>query len=168
MYCKLIEDTVKELRGQKIEVYKEADIDFKIKGFIPKYYISDLNQRLEFYRRLYLANDLEMVKSLEEELIDRFGSLPDASEKLIKLLEVKILCQKLSILQVKSKADGIYFEFDKENKIPAKTVVSMLDENLKFDSEYRLKLMPSQNGWKEDLLLFKDYLIKLEDAFVQK
>jgi len=168
LYCKLIEDTVKELRGQKVEAHKEAEVDFKIKGFIPKYYISDLNQRLEFYRRLYLANDLETAESLEEELVDRFGALPDPAEKLVKLLEIKILCQKLDIVKVESKSGWIYLEFDKDNNMPAETVVGLLDKNLKFDSEYRLKMLSPQNGWKDDLRLFKAYLIKLGNACVEK
>ncbi len=167
LYCKLIEDTVKELRGQKVEAHKESEVDFKIKGFIPKYYISDLNQRLEFYRRLYLANDLETAESLEEELVDRFGTMPDPVEKLTKLLEIKILCQKLDIIKVDLKAGWIYLEFDKNNNMPAEAVVNLLDKNFKFDSEFRLKILSPKKGWKEDLQIVKGYLIKLGKTKVE-
>ena len=164
LYCKLIEDTVKELRGEKIEAHRESEIDFKIKGFIPKYYISDLNQRLEFYRRLYLINDLQAATDLEEELTDRFGAFPEPVEKLLKLLEVKILCQKLNILKAELKAGWFYLNVGKNNTIPPEAIVNILDKNFKFDSDYRLKILSPQKGWKEDIRLVKEYLLRLGKA----
>ena len=45
LYCNLIEETVKELKGEKVEQKIEPELDLQLKGFIPKFYISDLNQR---------------------------------------------------------------------------------------------------------------------------
>ncbi|MFQ5445102.1 MAG: transcription-repair coupling factor, partial [Nitrospinales bacterium] len=107
LYCKLIEDTVKEIKGEKVETRIEPEIDLQTKGYIPKDYIPDLNQRLEIYRRLHLMSDMESMKAIEDEMVDRFGRPPEPVEKLLLLLEIKILCQKLHISKARIQKDEV-------------------------------------------------------------
>ena len=61
LYCKLVEDMVKDIRGEKVEPRIEVEIDLLVKGFIPNEYVPDLNQRLDLYRRIQLAGDINEV-----------------------------------------------------------------------------------------------------------
>ena len=90
MFCVYIDGLLKELKDEKVERSTEPEINLMLKGFIPKNYIPDLNQRLEVYRRLYLINDREYLDSIKDELLDRYGGFPEAVEKFLVLLEIKI------------------------------------------------------------------------------
>ena len=132
MYCKLIEETVKEIQGQKVDIQIEPEIDLMVKGHIPTDYIEILNQRLEIYRRIQLINELDECQSLNGELQDRYGAIPEPVEKLMELLEIRVLCQKLHISKVKLKGHQAYLTVEPETPVTPQTIASLVDKRLKF------------------------------------
>ncbi|MBI5428609.1 MAG: transcription-repair coupling factor [Nitrospinae bacterium] len=164
LYCKLIEDTVKEMRGEKIESRIEPEVDVQIKGFIPKDYIPDLNQRLEVYRRLLLVGDLEALRNLEEELADRYGALPEPAQKLAALLRIKVLCQKLRVSKAILRVDTVYLNIEPTTPMSSGKAAGCLDKRLRFASEYRMTLVLDRKGWKQDVEMLTSYLEKLAEA----
>ena len=101
LYCKLVEDMIKDIRGEKVEPRIETEIDLFIKGYIPNDYVPDLNQRLELYRRIQIISSKKECFELSREIIDRFGPYPESVEKLMILLEIRVLCQSLHISKAK-------------------------------------------------------------------
>ena len=101
LYCQMVEESVKEIKGEKILAKIEPEIDLQIKGYIPKDYISDLNQRLDIYRRLQLLSDTSGISLMTSEMQDRYGPLPEPVAKLLAILEIKLYCQKLHISRAK-------------------------------------------------------------------
>jgi len=97
LYCKLVEDMVKDIRGKKSDPRIETELDLMVKGFIPKDYVPDLNQRLDFYRRIQVASEYEEGLAVASELEDRYGPHPESVAKLLALLEIRMLCQKIHI-----------------------------------------------------------------------
>lgn len=164
LYCKLIEDTVKELKGEKVEHNIEPEINFMMKGFIPKDYIPDLNQRLEIYRRLYLVSDPEYIDSIKNELLDRYGSLPEPVEKLLRLLEIKILCQKLHISRADLRRDGVYLTIETTTPISSRKLTGLLDDQLRLVSENQIALTTKRQNWRNDTEVVKYYLQQLLSA----
>ena len=77
----------KEHAKKKIEVIIESDISM----LIPESYIDDENIRLEIYQRLAAANSFDEIKSVKDELTDRFGKLPDEVVSLLKHIELKLM-----------------------------------------------------------------------------
>lgn len=161
LYCKLIEETVREIKGEKIDSRIEPEIDFMVKGFIPKDYIQDLNQRLEIYRRIQLIGELEELEALAGELVDRYGKLPEPVEKLLKLLGIKILCQKLHISLAKFRGDSALLTFEPSTPIPPEGIAPLLDGQMSFLSEFEVKIKIERKGWREDLEIVGHYLQKL-------
>ena len=51
LYCKLMEETVRELKGEEPITGFDPQVRLPIKGFIPKEFVGDLNQRLDLYKR---------------------------------------------------------------------------------------------------------------------
>lgn len=164
LYCKLIEDTIKELKGEKIDQKIEAEVDFQVKGFIPKDYIPDLNQRLEIYRRMYLAGEIEYLGSIEDELKDRYGEIPEPVEKIIRTLEVKILCQKLHISRIVLKNDLIGLLIEPSTPMDSGKIMSLIDKKMRFESECRITIRTARRGWRDDLETAKHYLLKMSNA----
>ena len=67
---------------------------------IPENYVQDLNVRLGLYRRLAdLASEQE-IDAFAAELIDRFGTLPDETANLMKIVEVKLNCREAMVAKL--------------------------------------------------------------------
>ncbi len=158
LYCKLIEETVKEIQGEKVDTRVEPEIDLMVKGYIPTDYIEILNQRLEVYRRIQLINDLDECQSLNGELIDRYGPIPEPVEKLMELMEIRVLCQKLHISKAKLKGHQAHLTVEPGTPVAPASIASLGDKRLKFLSEYQLSVTIDRKGWKQDLKTIKNTL----------
>ena len=161
LYCKLVEDMVKDIRGEKIDPRIEVEIDLLVKGFIPNKYVPDLNQRLDLYRRIQLAGDINECMALSREMIDRFGPYPEAVEKLLALLEIRMFCQKLHINKVHMKNGKVILTLLPSTPVSPESLTAVLDERLKMLSEFQIGVHLDRNGWKADLKVVSKYLQKL-------
>ena len=161
LYCKLVEDMVKDIRGEKVDPRIEVEIDLLVKGFIPNEYVPDLNQRLDLYRRIQLAGDINECMALSREMIDRFGSYPESVEKLVALLEIRMFCQKLHINKVYMKNGKVFLTLLPSTPVRPESLATILDERLKMLSEFQIGIHLDRKGWKTDLKLVSEYLQKL-------
>ncbi|WP_187291953.1 TRCF domain-containing protein [Nitrospina gracilis] len=161
LYCKLLEETIRESQGQKVEEKVETEMDFQIRGYIPKDYIPDLNQRLESYQRLQLVGDLHGLEAFRKELNDRFGAIPSETEKLLALMEVKILCQRLHITKAQRSGEYVYLKIASTTPMKSETLAALLDLRLSLVSEYEIRVKVDNAGWKKDIERVTDYLRQL-------
>ncbi|HEX8151547.1 MAG TPA: transcription-repair coupling factor, partial [Thermoanaerobaculia bacterium] len=83
MYTKLLEETVREMKGEKIEEEVETSMNLGVDIYIPKGYIADENLRMTFYKKVASAKDDQRLEDIRNELRDRFGALPANVENLI-------------------------------------------------------------------------------------
>ena len=159
LYSKLIEETVRELKGEEVKTSLiEPEIDLQVKGHIPKSYISDLNQRLDVYRRLQLMDTLEDCNEIERELIDRYGRFSESVKKLLLLVKIKIICRKLHIVKVYI-IDGLArFNVDSATPIVPENLSGNSDLDIIFVSEFCLGLKLKCKNWQDDMLLIQDRL----------
>lgn len=146
LYCKIMEETVREMKGEIPEQDFEPEINLHLKGFIPKDYVRNLNQRLEFYRRLYMIHNQENLDKIQKELEDRYGPLPEPLLKLIALLEIKVICYQLKIKEISLKQEKV--------KI-------ILLNNTPVTVE---KIMQSIGSRKQKILFLNDHTLQIEIA----
>jgi transcription-repair coupling factor (superfamily II helicase) len=150
LYCKLMEETIRELKGEQVEEEKEVQVVLKIGGFIPKDYIPQTSQRLDLYQRLYAADNEETLAELRAELIDRFGALPEAVEKLLRLVELRGLARQLGLLKIERRQQMVALVFDPATPVPPDKVVALLHQHrrtLRFIPETTLELTLTQDAW---------------------
>ncbi len=100
-YCQLLAEAVEEIKAGRsgIEIAEKPEhprvsIDLKLSAYIPEYYIEDTRTRFNIYMRLAKCNTLQSVQSIREEMIDRFGSLPEEVANLLFIVEMKIAAMK--------------------------------------------------------------------------
>ena len=123
--------------------------------------MTDLNQRLEIYRRLQLLDAFEELEALKVELTDRYGCFPEEVEKLLALLEIKLCCQRLDISKVQSRQNEVTLTLDSSTRLSTHKLMEILDSRMRLVSEYQLVLKMKNKGWKEDSGLVCSYLKKL-------
>jgi transcription-repair coupling factor (superfamily II helicase) len=98
MYCRLLEETVRELRGEMGEAEAiETRVEFHIDAYLPADYVRDDEQRMEVYKRIAACADNTQRADLEEELVDRFGDVPEQVGTLLDIALLKAYVNHLGI-----------------------------------------------------------------------
>lgn len=114
-YCKLLDEVVNEMQGVKMEEEKDVQIDMNISSFIPDEYIENSSQKIEIYQDIALSKDEEDLVEVIDEIIDRYGKMPQEVENLIEIARIKNLCKKSNILKIVQRKDTVVFYFDVES-----------------------------------------------------
>ncbi|MCT7647092.1 transcription-repair coupling factor [Aliarcobacter butzleri] len=136
LYLKMLEDTLATLSGDEKSEKKTVDIKLAISAYISDEYISEDRVRLELYRRLSKASDIQEVYSIEEEMEDRFGKPDIVTKQFIELIIIKILALKLGIQTISSYEMNITFtkaDDTKETiKSPSKDDDDIINTTLRY------------------------------------
>ena len=117
MYCKLIEEAVCEARtgmGEKPQKRLDTRVELRVDAFLPPDFVKGEAQRMEVYKRISLLENREDREDIIEELIDRFGDLPDSVTDLIEIAHLKALARALGVVRVRHSAGCLHFLFDKD------------------------------------------------------
>ncbi len=97
LYSRLLEEAVREAKGEEQAKVVETTIELPVEAYIPGSYISDTNQKVEIYKRLAGLTSPEDLSELGDELIDRFGDPPGPVLNLLAVARVRILAGSLGI-----------------------------------------------------------------------
>ena len=111
LYCRLLEETVLELRGGGGVAPLEVKIDLRLSAYLPDDYVGDPQQKMDLYRRLARLRKVGACRRIKEEFKDRYGPLPPAVENLVALQELKIMAGALGIVEIKASRTGLDFFF---------------------------------------------------------
>lgn len=108
MYIKLLNEAVSEEKGEKAKSYEiECLVDLQMQAYIPENYITNINQRLDIYRRISDIRSEEDARDVIDELIDRFSDIPSSVKGLIDIALIRNTAASLSIYEIKQKNDCI-------------------------------------------------------------
>ena len=112
MYNKLLNEVVKEMKGEKLEEEEEITIDLNISSYIPEEYIENSSQKIEIYQDIANSRSEEDIQNVIDEIIDRYGEMPEEVYNLLEIARIKNLCRKLQVnkIQQKQKDVVIYFK----------------------------------------------------------
>ncbi|SJZ74164.1 transcription-repair coupling factor (mfd) [Selenihalanaerobacter shriftii] len=125
LYCKLLEQAIKELRGQEEEKEEEINIDLDVDAYITEEYIPDSRQKIEIYKKISGITGLDDIEDIKDELKDRFGDLPQSVINLISIGEIKVLASNLDIQSIKSKKKFILIKFNSANNLSGQKIIEL-------------------------------------------
>ena len=100
LYVKLLEEAIAELKGEEREEVPDPELKLPVSALIPETLVPDTQMRLVLYKQLSSVHNEEECRLLREEWLDRFGKLPQETEVLIRLIEIKIKARRLKISQI--------------------------------------------------------------------
>ena len=116
MYVRLLSDAINELRGTAPEEQEvEISVDLKISAYIDNSYINDENQKIEMYKKIASIQDEKDILDIKDELIDRYGEIPEAVESLIEIAYLKVLAKKCGFSSIQEKGEMLYCSLWKTN-----------------------------------------------------
>ncbi|KAA0080511.1 transcription-repair coupling factor [Mycolicibacterium sp. P9-64] len=113
LYVRLVGEAVEAYRAvvdggtvAAVEEPKDVRIDLPVDAHLPPDYIGSDRLRLEGYRRLAAAPDDAGIVAVIEELVDRYGPLPEPAERLVALARLRLLCREYGVTEVSAVSDA--------------------------------------------------------------
>jgi transcription-repair coupling factor (superfamily II helicase) len=125
LYCRMLEEAVKEARGEEMPKEKDITIDLQVKAFIPQDYIYDTGTKIDFYQRIYAAREMKEIEGLKEELGDRFGTLPQPLQNLLEIASIKVLASKSKVYAVLQEKDLIKIKIEENHSLSGKDLMEL-------------------------------------------
>ncbi|MBR5159984.1 MAG: transcription-repair coupling factor, partial [Thermoguttaceae bacterium] len=116
LYCQLLEAAVRKQNKLPPKTQIDVSVVLPMSAYIPDFYIADLRQKMDFYRRLSRVSTLEDVDALDAELRDRFNAPPDETINLIEIARLRIMAHQLAINKIYTDGADIIFEFASRRK----------------------------------------------------
>ena len=153
-YCNLLDEVIKEMQGVAIQEEIDVQIDLDVTSYIPDEYISDSSQKIEMYQNIALCKNEEDIQNVIDEMIDRFGNMPDKIENLIEIARIKTMCKKLKISKVQSRRDFVLFIFENpELNINLNELVKIYKNKIKFTQGIKPQITISLDSTTEKEIL---------------
>jgi transcription-repair coupling factor (superfamily II helicase) len=107
LYVRLVGEAVEAYRAvvdggtvAAVEEPKEVRIDLPVDAHLPPDYIGSDRLRLEAYRRLAAASDDAAVDAVIDELVDRYGPLPEPARRLVAVARLRLLCRHYGVTEI--------------------------------------------------------------------
>ena len=116
LYCKMVQETINELKGEPIPEPSEVKLDIPMRALLPTDYIPDEKQKFTLYRKFADARTIRDVDAIEEELLDRFGPLPEEAQNLAEMVRVRCMALHKDIIYIKVDTEQVILQW--KEKIP--------------------------------------------------
>ncbi|MBD2293574.1 transcription-repair coupling factor [Anabaena sphaerica FACHB-251] len=101
LYMEMLEEAIREIRGQEIPKVDDTQIDLNLTAFIPSTYITDIDQKMSAYRAVATAKSKEELKAIAAEWTDRYGTIPVPANQLLRVMELKQLAKSVGFSRIK-------------------------------------------------------------------
>ncbi len=111
LYCRLLDETVRELKGVASTEKPEARVVTDIEAFFPDEYVPDEREKMNLYKSIADTKALEEIEALEEEIRDRFGALPVPGRQLLDLRRIRLLATQADIETATVRRQSVSLEF---------------------------------------------------------
>ncbi len=141
MYCSLLDQVVKELKGEEIMQEIDVQIDLDVTSYIPDDFIQNSSQKIEIYQNIALCKSEADIQNVTDEIIDRYGQIPYEIENLLDIARIKIMSKQKYITKISQKRENIIFYFD-NNKFNFDIV-----DKLMKTYRNRIKFSPSKDPY---------------------
>ena len=147
MYMKLLEETIRELKGEELDDDIRANVNMRVDLRIDESYIPDTNQRLTLYRRVASARRDEEIDQILEEAADRYGPLPTSVLNLADYGRIRVMADQLGVESIDRDAKSVVIKFGSKSKVDPARLVGLVRQRPELTilppSGLRLSLDPA-------------------------
>lgn len=170
LYMDMLERAVTALKaGKQPQLDRPLDtgteINLAIPALLPEDYLPDVHARLILYKRIASSADPEELNDLREEVIDRFGPLPEAAANLFRQTQLKLKARPLGVRKIDLGAHGGRIQFDQEQAtIDPQRLVQLLKREpqmYRFDGPDKLRILTQIDEVDARFKLLHDLLDQL-------
>ena len=151
MYTELLENAIRELKGEEVPLEIEPEIHVRIPAYIPEEYIGDIHQRLVVYKRLASRRNEEELSDIQDELVDRFGRIPEPVASLFEVVRLKNLLKSFLVRRLDFNGREITLSFDEKASPVLDKILNLISRQPRkytFTPDNRLKLAFRDKDWR--------------------
>lgn len=171
MYLKLLDEAIAELKGEPPKrAAVDTTVEFRVPAHIDSRYIPDEDQRIDMYKSIASVETEEEAMDVRDELIDRYGDIPEETENLIDIALIKNMAIALGLTSVKEKDDTVILSYSGQADIDPRLIMEITRKwhgRLLFSAgkepylSYRIKGMEKREMLRNVKILLQD-LLKLK------
>jgi transcription-repair coupling factor (superfamily II helicase) len=131
----MVEQSVQRLKGHVMEEQPDPTLHLPVSAFLPEEYVADSHQRLSLYKRLASSQQVGDLALLHGEIQDRYGPLPEPVERLLEVMQIRLLARPLGLASVEVKEETAILTFDPKAQIPEAGIRRLMD---RYQRRFRL------------------------------
>lgn len=138
LYCKMLNEAVKQEKGELDEDLFTTTMDLNMDAYIPETYIPNEFQKLDIYKRIASIENEEEMDDMVEELIDRFGDIPKKVQQLLQIAGLKGIAHSAYVTSVEQKDGALKITMYEKAKVQAQKIPLLIQSyrgNLSFKTE---------------------------------
>ncbi len=150
LYMQMVEQAVQRLKGHVVEEEPDPMLRLNLSAYIPEDYVPDAHQRLSLYKRLSSCLQLGELALLHGEMQDRYGIPPDPVERLLEVMQIRLLAKAIRLTAVEVKPASFVLTLSERAEIPEATIHRLMNRcgtRLRFLSPRSLEVQTPQPDW---------------------
>jgi len=169
LYARMLDRAVRKLKAGKAPelegtVDVSTEVNLHVPALLPATYCSDVHERLSLYKRLADAEKRDELDALREELVDRFGELPEPARALVECHMVRIVARPLGVTRVDVTHEAVQLQFMKNPPIDGAKVIDFIRKkgrHARLAGADKLRVDAKLPAWQERAAAVKDILQQL-------
>jgi transcription-repair coupling factor (superfamily II helicase) len=137
-----------------------------VPALLPETYCSDVHERLVIYKRLASVETIEAVDEIAEELVDRFGNLPEAAQALVASHRLRVAARPLGVTKVDAGPERSTLQFAKEPGFDPGRLILLVqrDGRVRFAGPDRVRIERAAPALADRVTLVKEFLAKVSGS----
>jgi transcription-repair coupling factor (superfamily II helicase) len=150
LYSDMLHEAVKSLKAGKepdlaAPLATTTEINLHVPALLPSDFCGDVHERLSIYKRLANCATADKVDDMQEELIDRFGKLPDPVKALIETHRLRIAARAVGIVKIDAHGEAANLQFMVNPPIDSMRIIALIQKNrhIKLAGQDKLKITAS-------------------------
>ena len=164
----MLESAVRRLKaGKGAELEDALDVSAEVNlhqpALLPADYCSDVHERLTLYKRLSNCDSDEALDAMREELVDRFGALPEPARALLECHALRLAARPLGVARIDATHEALQLQFVRQPPLEAQKIIDFVQRRrgARLAGQDRLRLEAKMPGWRERAQAVKDVLREL-------
>ena len=169
LYARMLDRAVRRLKAGKAAEAEESvdvstEVNLHVSALLPASYCSDVHERLSLYKRLADAESVEQLDALREELVDRFGELPEPARALLECHRVRLAARPLGVARVDATHEAVQLQFVKNPPLDGAKVIAFVQKKgraARLAGPDRLRVEVRLPAWQERARAVREILRQL-------
>jgi transcription-repair coupling factor (superfamily II helicase) len=152
LYTEMLNRAVKSLRSGKepdllSPLQATTDVNLGVPALLPEDYCPDVHERLSLYKRFAGCNDFSELMGLREELVDRFGDLPDQAKSFYETHRLRLEMVGFGIKKIDATPASIQIQFIPNPPIDPLKIIQLIQssKHIQLNGQDKLKVLPQKD-----------------------
>jgi transcription-repair coupling factor (superfamily II helicase) len=150
LYSDMLNEAVRSLKAGKepdlaAPLSSTTEINLHVPALLPNDYCGDVHERLSIYKRLANCSAQDKIDDLQEEMIDRFGKLPDPAKALIETHRLRIAAKTIGIVKIDAHGEAAVLQFMPNPPLDPLRIIDLIQKNrqIKLNGQDKLRITAS-------------------------